>query len=80
MYVCVCVCVCVHARRGFSLSLLQAHFRPYGPELARGHRVSRPRGTGSVGDIVGESAHTHTHESALCMSPPALTRHLYPYP
>ena len=26
------------------------------PELAPGHRVSRPRGTGSVGDSVGEGA------------------------
>ena len=25
-------------------------YRPCGPELAQGHRVSRPRGTGSVGD------------------------------
>jgi len=36
-------------------------------ELASGHRVSRPRGTGSVGDSVGEGANTndltrsHTH-------------------
>jgi len=28
-----------------------------GPELAPGHRVSRPRGTGSVGDSVGEGRH-----------------------
>ena len=26
-----------------------------------GHRVSRPRGTGSVGDSVGEGTHTHLH-------------------
>ena len=29
-------------------------YRPCGPELTQGHRVSRPRGTGSVGDSVGE--------------------------
>ena len=29
-------------------------YRPCGPELAPGHRVSRPQGTGSVGDSVGE--------------------------
>jgi len=29
-------------------------YRPCGPELAQGHRVSRPRGTGSVGNNVGE--------------------------
>ena len=33
------------------------------PELAPGHRVSRPRGTGSVGDGVGEGAMT-THAFA----------------
>ena len=31
-----------------------AVYRPCGPELAQGHRISRPRGTGSVGDSVGE--------------------------
>ena len=30
-------------------------------ELAPGHRFRRPRGTGSVGDSVGEGTHTHTH-------------------
>ena len=27
--------------------------------VGAGHRVSRPRGTGSVGDSVGEGGHTH---------------------
>ena len=31
-----------------------AGYRPCAPELAAGHRVGRPRGTGSVGDSVGE--------------------------
>jgi len=34
------------------------------PALA--HRVSRPRGTGSLGDSVGEGTHTHTHTHTPC--------------
>ena len=36
------------------LTLCPAAYSPCGPELAAGHRVSRPPGTGSVGDSVGE--------------------------
>ena len=39
------------AKKGSARLGRHAH---YGPELAPGHRVSRPRGTGSVGDSVGE--------------------------
>ena len=44
MYVCVCAraCACTH-------TYIFAYTRP-----ALAHRVSRPRGTGSVGDSVGE--------------------------
>ena len=41
--VCVCVCVCARART-------HTHTHICNP----GHRVSKPRGTGSVGDSVGE--------------------------
>jgi len=43
-------------RLPLSIGCIQAVCRPCGPELAPGHRFSRPRGTGpgSVGDSVGE--------------------------
>jgi len=45
---CVCVCVCV------SRFMLPHEQDAFEPELAPGHRVSMPRGTGSVGDSAGE--------------------------
>ena len=36
-----------------------AYMHAHMPALA--HRVSRPRGTGSVGDSVDEGIHTHVH-------------------
>ena len=44
-------------RHGHANHAHAAVYRVCGPELAPGHRVSRPRGTGSVGDCVGEGAH-----------------------
>ena len=45
-------CASVVARGAFPAQLARG---PPGPaELAQGHRASRPRGTGPVGDSVGE--------------------------
>jgi hypothetical protein len=45
-------------RHGHANHAHAAAYRPCGPELAPGHRVSRPRGTESVGDSVGEGTLT----------------------
>ena len=49
-------------------------YRLCGPELAQGHRVSRPRGTGSVGDSVGEGTPTTT-QPATATTPQTSTKH-----
>ena len=50
-----------------------------GPELAQGHRVSRPRGTGSVGDSVG-SGRPHLLLSMLGSTRPRLASSLHLLP
>ena len=47
------------------IGCIWAVYRVCGSELAQGHRVSRPGGTGSVGDSVGEGTHPHSCLSAL---------------
>ena len=38
--------------------------------VGAGHRVSRPRGTGSIGDSVGEGTHGRDREANACVRPP----------
>jgi len=58
MYICIYVYmyICIHAYINIVVCVYTAVYRPCGPELAQGHRVSRPRGTGSVDDSVGEGS------------------------
>ena len=58
MYICryVYMYICIHAYINIVVCVYTAVYRPCGPELAQGHRVSRPRGTGSVDDSVGEGS------------------------
>ena len=58
MYVCVCVCVRVRVYT-YIHTYMHTHGQlwPTG-SVGAGHRVSRPRGTGSVGDSAGEGRQT----------------------
>ena len=50
-------------RRSLSPPLQNTYMHTHRPALA--HRVSRPRGTGSVGDSVGEGERSRTHSLSV---------------